>query len=294
MVLIGQTTRCGQLLFRRQTMRYLLPLTSAQVDLFEAYSSGVPPPAFGPFVRISMITSLDGATAVGGRSGGLGGPADRTLFALLRSMADVVLVGSGTARIEGYGPVELPEEVQLARKQRGQSPLPPVAVVTQSGNLDFSSKLFQATSPRTIVVAPGSARVEMLARAREVADVLTAGAGTVDLRAALDTLAAEGLRHVLCEGGPTLNLSLAAAGVVNELCATLSPQLAGAVGGVLMGGWLGSGGVWLARTGAGGDRTFRSQPLTQLVKFSLVHVLEEDGYLFVRLRNTRGTGGAGG
>lgn len=274
-------------------MRYLLPATSGQVDLFEAYSSGVPAPGSGPFVRVNMITSLDGATAVGGRSRGLGGPADKVLFGLLRSMADVVLVGSGTARVEGYGPVELPEELQLARKQRGQLPVPPVAVVTQSGNLDFSSNLFQATSPRTIVVAPGSARVEMLARAREVADVLTAGAGSVDLRSALVALSDEGLHHVVCEGGPTLNVSLAASGTVDELCVTLSPKLAGTVGGVLMGGWLGSGGAWMARTGPTGDRTFRSQPPTRLVQFGLVHVLEDDGYLFLRLRSARGGGPAG-
>jgi riboflavin biosynthesis pyrimidine reductase len=268
-------------------LRYLLPFPNQDVNLIGAYSSGLPPPEHGPFVRVNMITSLDGSTAVGGRSGGLGGPADKLVFLVLRSLADVVLVGSGTVRIENYGPVELPEDVQLARKQRGQPPLPPIAVVTQSLDLDWGSKLFKSTSPRPIVIAPGTAGVDKLAQAREVADVLTTGAGAVDLGSALKALAAEGLRHVLCEGGPTLNTSLAAAGTVDELCVTLSPQLAGSVGGVLLGGWLGSGGVWLARTGPEGNRMFRSQPLTQLVKFNMVHVLEDEGYMFLRLRNTR-------
>ncbi len=268
-------------------MRSLLPSMSERVNLFEAYTSGLPPPDMGPFVRVNMISSLDGALAVGGRSGGLGGPADRLLFSVLRSLADVVLVGAGTARVERYGPVELPRELQSARQERGQAPLPPVAVVTQSADLDWSSKLFAATSPRTIVIAPGTTHVDKLARAREVADVFTTGTGAVDLASAVRALAAEGMHHVLCEGGPTLTTSLAAAGLVDELCLTLSPQLAGSVGGPLMGGSLGSGGLWLARTHLSHgsyERRFQSQPLTQLVRLQLVHLLEEDSYLFLRFR----------
>ena len=275
-------------------MRSLLPLPSDRVNLFEAYSSGVPHTHLGPFVRVNMISSLDGAIAVGGRSGGLGGPGDKLLFAVLRSLCDVVLVGAGTARIERYGPVELPEDIQMARDQRGQARCPPIAVVTQSLDLDWGSRLFAPRSPRTIVIAPGSADAATLARAREVADVLTTGAASVDLPSAVQALAAEGMHHVLCEGGPTLNTSLAAAGLVDELCLTLSPQLAGSVGGVLMGGWLGSGGFWLARTHASGERVFRSQPLTQLVKLELAHVLEEDSYLFLRLRARTKADGASG
>jgi riboflavin biosynthesis pyrimidine reductase len=265
-------------------MRSLLPLPSDRVNLFEAYSSDLQNAELGSFVRVNMISSLDGAIAVGGRSGGLGGPADKLLFAVLRSLCDVVLVGAGTARIERYGPVELPEDIQLAREERGQAHLPPIALVTRSLDIDWGSRLFASRCPRTIVIAPGSADAAKLARAREVADVLTAGAGSVDLPSAVQALAAEGMRHILCEGGPTLNAGLAAAGLVHELCLTLSPQLAGSVGGVLTGGWLGSGGVWLARTHASGERIFRSQPLTQLVKLELAHVLEEDSYLFLRLR----------
>jgi len=264
-------------------VRSLLPQTHHPVNLLEVYSHGVRPPGGRPFVRVNMISSLDGAVAVAGRSGGLGGPADRMLFSVLRALADVVLVGAGTVRIERYGPVNIPAQVQDLRVQRGQQAVPPIAVVTQSCNLDWSSALFQGGGPKPIVITPGNTDALALAQAREVADVLTAGAGSVDLASALKTLGAEGMHHVLCEGGPRLNTSLAAAQLVDELCLTLSPQLAGCVGGVLMGGWLGSGGVWLSRTDPNGVRTFRSQPLSQLVKLSLMHVLEEDGYLFLRL-----------
>jgi hypothetical protein len=156
-------------------------------------------------------------------------------------------------------------------------------VVTQSCSLDWNSTLFHGNGPRPIVITPGNTSVEALSQAREVADVLTAGAGSVNLTAALRALRQHGMQHVLCEGGPKLNTSLAAASLVDELCLTLSPQLAGCVGGSLMGGWLGSGGVWLARTDSDGQRTFRSQPLAQLLRLGLVHVLEEEGYLFLRL-----------
>lgn len=233
-------------------------------------------------VRVNMISSLDGAVAVAGRAGGLGGAGDKQVFTVLRSLADVVMVGAGTFRVERYGPVSLPPELQQLRAQRGQSPLPRLAIVTQSCLLDWRSEAFLAR-PRPIVITPGNTDGRALAKAREAADVLTAGVGSVDLDAALKALAQQDMRHVLCEGGPTLNTSLAGAQLVDELCLTLSPQLAGCVGGVLLGGWLGSGGVWLSRTDASGERIFRSQPLAQLVRLRLVHLLEEDGYLFLRL-----------
>ena len=66
-----------------------------------------------------MISTLDGATSFAGRAGGLGGPGDKLLFSVLRSLADVVLVGAGTARAEHYGPVKLPVEVQCRRASGG-------------------------------------------------------------------------------------------------------------------------------------------------------------------------------
>lgn len=241
-----------------------------------------------------MISSIDGAVAVAGRSGGLGGPGDRRLFHVLRCLADVVMVGAGTFKTEHYGVPKLPPELQQLRRAAGKPPLPTIAVVTQSCSLDWGSELFVAPGPRPIVVAPGTTDVGALGQAKEVADVLTTGAGSVDLVSAVRALADHGLRHVLCEGGPTLNTSLAAAGLVDEVCLTLSPQLAGCVGGVLLGGWLGSGGVWLSRTERDGHRRFRSQPLAQLVRLEIRHVLEEDGYLFLRLGAAHKGGSAPG
>jgi riboflavin biosynthesis pyrimidine reductase len=271
-------------------LRALLPDPSERVNLVEVYSRGLQVPASRPFVRVNMISSLDGAVAVAGRAGGLGGPGDKALFHVLRSLADLILVGAGTLRVERYGPPVLPPELVEQRLERGQGRAPVVAVVTRSCDLDWRSRLFTSADPRPIVIAPGNVDAFALAQAREAADVLTSGAGAVNLAGALNALAAQGFHHILCEGGPTLNTSLAAAQLIDELCLTLSPQLAGCVGGVLLGGWLGSTGVWLSRTDEHGERSFQSQPLAQLVRFELLHMLEEKGYLFLRLRAAQSGG----
>jgi hypothetical protein len=76
-------------------MRQLLPFGCDPVDPAVLYGD-LPPAGTRPAVRLNMIASIDGATAVAGLSGGLGGPADQALFAVLRSQADIVLVAAGT------------------------------------------------------------------------------------------------------------------------------------------------------------------------------------------------------
>jgi hypothetical protein len=129
------------------------------------------------------------------------------------------------------------------------------------------------------VIAARDTRSEALAGAADVADVVRTGTGAVDLSAALKALGERGVNHVLCEGGPTLNTGLAAAQLVDELCLTLSPKLAGGVGGGLAGGWLLSSDPLV-----GPGRSFGGQPLAQLVELDLAHVVEEDSFLFLRLR----------
>lgn len=84
-------------------MRQLLPFPGDPVDPAALYGD-LAPGGTRPTVRLNMIASVDGATAVAGVSGGLGGAADQALFAVLRSQADVVLVAAGTIRAEHYGP----------------------------------------------------------------------------------------------------------------------------------------------------------------------------------------------
>ena len=189
-------------------MRQLFPEWVDPVDPAEVYAD-LPDAAGRPAVRVNMISTVDGATTLDGVSGGLGSLGDKRVFAVLRSLADVVLVAAGTVRAEHYGPSEVP-----------------IAVVTRAVQLDWDSSFFSDAKARPLVVTVEDAPAENLARAAEVADVILAGRGSVDVTMALDALAARGVRHVLAEGGPTLNAELAGAGVLDELCLTVSPKLA--------------------------------------------------------------------
>jgi len=225
----------------------------------------LPSAAGRPGVRVNMIASADGATAVDGKSGPLGGPPDRVVYRLLRSFADVVLVAAGTARIENYRPALLYEEHVEARRARGQADVPRIAVVSRRLDLDWEAPLFRGPAEQTIVITTGDAPAEGLARAREHCHVITAGSGDVDLREAVVALGALGARHVLAEGGPSLNGALAGADLVDELCLTISPRLA-------------SGDAKRILAGPG---------LAAPVDLELRSLLEEDGFLLARYRAVR-------
>lgn len=184
-------------------------------------------PDGAPWVVVNMICSADGATTLDGRSGGLGGPADKEVFRALRAVPDVILVAAGTARDESYGPVRTPAEVQALRHERGQSPVPRLALVSASLGLDPTAPVF-VDSPEppllyTVARAPLAARREL----EQVAEVVVAGTDQVRLDAVVEDLEERGVGVVLCEGGPSLNGQLVAAELVDELCLSVSPILTG-------------------------------------------------------------------
>jgi riboflavin biosynthesis pyrimidine reductase len=187
-------------------MRRLLPDFAEPVELDDAYAEpGRRRLPERPWVLANMIASLDGAVALGERSGGLGGPADQRVFAHLRGLADVIIVGAGTARAERYGPPKRP----------GQR----IGVVTRRADLDWTSPLFTS----------GAGFVLTTENAPEVpVDSVRAGRDQVDLVSVLGQLEAG---VVLCEGGPTLNGDLLAADAIDEWCLTVAPLLAGGAAG---------------------------------------------------------------
>jgi riboflavin biosynthesis pyrimidine reductase len=270
-------------------LRLLLPGPSARVNLFELYSREVRQPGDRPFVRVNMVSTLDGAVAFAGRSGHIGGATDRLLFSVLRSLADVVLVGAGTVRAERYGPVKLPAEAQQMRLQSGQGSVPTIAVVTRSGVIDWESPLFAEGAPRPIVITTAGTATRVRTKGGARADVVSAGTETVDLAVALRALGERRLARVLCEGGPALNSGLAAAQLIDELCLTLSPKLAGWTGPGPLSGWMGRE-IWPASGAVGGASSVQPQPLPELLELQLAHVLEDDGSLFLRLRAGYRTG----
>ena len=177
------------------------------------------------FCRVNMISSLDGAATLRGRSGTLGDDQDQRLMSVLRSHADVVLVGSGTVAAEGYGGAAVADADAAWRTARGRDPQPRFAVVSSRLTLEPHHPFFAEAVARPLVVTSASAPRSRREALAEVADVVIAGEARVDLAAALAELAARGLRSVLSEGGPGLFGALAEADLVDDACVTLSPLL---------------------------------------------------------------------
>jgi riboflavin biosynthesis pyrimidine reductase len=235
-------------------MRQLLPAPRHDVDLFDAYRPERP-----GMVRLDMVASVDGAvTDAAGRSGGLGGSGDSEVFRTLRAHADVILVGAGTARTEGYGPHRLRDDLAARRAAEGRPGPAAIAVVTGSLDLDLTAPLFHAAVTPTIVVTTERADADLRAAAEEVATVLVCGEDAVAADAAIAALRSLGHDQILCEGGPTLNRALLRAGLVDELCLTVAPVLVG-----------------VGLQGLAGE-------LGERVELGLRHVLEHEGELYVR------------
>jgi riboflavin biosynthesis pyrimidine reductase len=197
-------------------------------DAVELYLDADRSTARGPlWVLANMVGSLAGSAAADGRVGGLSTSTDQALFRALREVADVVLVGAETVRRERYGPVHLDEAAQTRRRTRGMAPVPPLAIVSRSLELDFAGAAFTEVAAPTIVVTCDAAPPDHLAAARNAAEVIIAGDERVGVGTALIALAGRGYGVVLCEGGPTLLGELAAADLLDELCLTLSPIVGG-------------------------------------------------------------------
>lgn len=177
------------------------------VTVAELYGGDRPGHAHRPWIALCMVASVDGATAIDGRSGGLGNATDRAVLLAMRAAADVVLVGAGTAARERYRPPSAP----------GLR----IGVVTNRGSVDPDTDLFR--SGAGFVVAPHSADIPA------GLEVVRAGADQVDLAEAVARIATDAahVRVISSEGGPQLNAALLDAGLVDEVAITTSPMLVG-------------------------------------------------------------------
>ena len=185
-------------------MRRLFEDPTDHVTVREAYDVERPRPEGRPWLGVCMVASIDGSTVVDSNSRSLSSKTDQEVLLTLRDLADVLIVGAATVRIEGYGPP----------RKRGQR----VGVVSRRGDVDASSPLF--TSGAGFLILPEDAPPTSV-------DAVRAGIGEVDFARALGQLDAN---FVQAEGGAQLNGALSAADVIDELNLTISPQLAGGDG----------------------------------------------------------------
>lgn len=197
----------------------------AAADPYDFYRR---PDPHSAWLRVNMIATVDGGvTDANGLSGGLGGVGDRAAFRAMRALADAVLVGAGTVRAEGYGPHRIDASVVGRRRADGRPAPAAIVVVSESLQLDTAAPLFTEAVTPTIVVTCAASPPDLRRRLQDAGDVIVAGDTHVDLAAAVDELRRRGLNSIVCEGGPTLNARLLAAGLLDELCITLAPRLLG-------------------------------------------------------------------
>jgi len=196
----------------------------SELDTIYSY----PEPLTRPYVRLNFVSSVNGKVAVDGRSAGLGSEADKLVFGRLRRLADVIVVGAGTARADRYRGARTWPALRAERRERGQAEVPPIAVVTASADLDAEGPLFTDTVVPPLVLTVESAPKAKIDRLRAAgAEVLLVGAGRAGPAQIIDVLASRGLNRILCEGGPSLFGDLIAADAVDELCLTISPYVGG-------------------------------------------------------------------
>ncbi len=215
------------------------------------------------WVRANFIASVDGGATADGKTGAMGGPGDRLIFHLLRELADVIVVGAGTVRVEGYSGAQLGVAKRQGRQARGQSEVAQLAIVTKSGRLDRDMPVFTRTEVPPLVITCAAAAEETrrrLADLCEVVDCSGADPGSVDEAVLLEALGARGMRRILTEGGPMLLGAFVQRDMLDELCLTIAPFLVGG----------------LARRIATG-------PGQLLTRMRCAHILTDDvGYLYTR------------
>ncbi|MEV5199991.1 pyrimidine reductase family protein [Streptomyces sp. NPDC053720] len=220
----------------------------------------------GPWLRANMVSTLDGAAQHDGRSQPISCESDMRIFGTLRGLADVVLAGAETVRLEGYRPARARAAFAARRAAAGQGPAPAIAVVSGSLDLDFSLPLFTQPLVPTLVLTGAGAPPGRIEEARRAgAEVVVAGEGSrVDPARAVRELADRGFKRLLTEGGPRMLGQFVAAGVLDELCLTLSPMM----------------------TAGDAQRIAGGPSVAVPERFALASMLEEAGFLFTRYRRS--------
>lgn len=194
--------------------------------LIDVTSEARPGSTTRPWVLSNMVSSLDGATALAGTSGGLGGPADKAVFRGLRAVADVIIAGATTVSVERYRVPDPDPDVRAARRAAGRSERARIVVITGSLSLDPSLPLFDDPDHPPLIITTEDAPPERRAELGERSEIIDAGRGRVDLSVAVRLLGEAGHRVVLAEGGPSLNGQLIDDGLLDEWNLSLSPILA--------------------------------------------------------------------
>ena len=180
-----------------------------------------------PYLILNFATTLDGRSAISGRSGGIGSETDAEMLQRLRTRVDAVMIGAGTMRAERYGRMVSDPEFRGYREAIGLTGDPLGVIVSNRLELPWDAGLFTNGGGQIVVF---TASEEEPPETATPVTVVRHPEG-VELERALGWLLAErDIRSILCEGGPTLHGRLREGGLADELFLTIAPKIAGGEG----------------------------------------------------------------
>ncbi|MFT6564862.1 MAG: riboflavin biosynthesis pyrimidine reductase [Actinomycetes bacterium] len=218
-----------------------------------------PWPSDRQWIRGMMVTTLDGAArGADDVSGSISSKADKVIFNETRRLADAILIGASTMRIERYQPLKAKPEDQAERAAAGLRSAPVVVMISGSLDIPWDELIFRESAFTPIIITTESVDADALAQARAHCEVVVLPGSQVDALAVVKVLTARGWNRIVCEGGPTLLAQLAALNLLDEADISISPLIVG--GGQIL-------------TGAGLDPPDR---------YRLEHIIEDNGFLFNR------------
>lgn len=243
-------------------MRRLLPdprPTTVEQQL-ETYRPWEQPHDERPFVAMNFAATVDGRATIGGVSGPIGSDADTEMLAGLRTRFDAVMIGAGTMRAERYGRLVSSQEKRERREQLGLRGEPLMVIVSGRLDLPWDAPLFTDGGKVLIFTASEDEAPQVVTPLQIVRHE-----GFVNIVEALRYLRQEqGVRALLCEGGPGLHGELEGGGLVDDLFLTTAPKLAG-----------------------GDTPRIVEGDLPEVAPLNLAWLLEQDGELFVRYQRHR-------
>ncbi len=175
-----------------------------------------------PYVLLSCAMSLDGyIDDSSDKPLRLSGEDDIDRVDELRASCDAILVGAGTIRADNPVLLLRSPARRDARIARGAGPDPARVVISASGDLDPSARIFTIGADRIVYVSSQAAD-RTAGRLGQAADVADAG-DPPELGVILADLAVRGVARLLVEGGTSVLTQFLAAGLADELIVAIAP-----------------------------------------------------------------------
>lgn len=172
-----------------------------------------------PYVILNSAMTLDGKIATKTGSSEISGNEDLLRVHKIRKEVDAIMVGINTV---------LADDPRLTVHKIPAEPSDnPVRIVVDSrARTPPNSRVLNSDAP-TIVVVSGEAEPEKVKKLKENVDVIVCGEKRVDLKCLMEKIVFRGVETLMLEGGSTLNYSMLANGLVDEVRVCIAPMIAG-------------------------------------------------------------------